>query len=177
MSRRTWEEWPVRRWVAVIGFTPLLGAAFVVLAGTPLGDLSGGWYALMGLAAILSAGVLGSYVPPEGFRPDLGCAPCAVMPGVTVVGAMIAVNTYGAAVVGPALATAITLFGLTQRLSADSSCDVSADPRVEEPVRSRSAMEQLDDEIHDDLCRVVDPASRRSWEPRLAAAPPPRAAG
>ena len=115
--------------------TPLLGAAFVKLAGTPLGDPSIGWFTLMSLAAILSAGVLGSYVPREGFRPDLGCAPCAVMPVATVVGAMIAVNTYGAAVVGPALAAAITLFGMTQRLSNVNSCDVPADPRAGEPVR------------------------------------------
>lgn len=135
MVGRTLKEWPVRRWVAVVALTPLLAAVFVMLAGTPLGDLSGGWYALMSLAAILSAGVLGSYVPPEGFRPDLVCAPCAVMPVATVVGAMIAVNTYGAAVVGPALATAITLFGMTQRLSNVNSCDVPADPRADEPVR------------------------------------------
>ena len=126
MIQQTLGQWSARRWVAVIGLTPLLAAAFVMLAETPLGDLSFGWFALMATAAILSAGVLGSYVPKGGLRPDLGCAPCAVMPVATVVGAMIAVNTYGAAVVGPALASAVTLFGMTQRLSNVTSCDVPA---------------------------------------------------
>jgi hypothetical protein len=146
MIRRTLEEWPARRWIAVFGLTPLLAAAFVMLAEKPLGDPSVGWFTLMSLAAILSAGVLGSYVPQEGFRPGLGCAPCTVMPVATVVGAMIAVSTYGAAVVGPALATAITLFGMTQRLSNVNSCDVPADPRAGEPVRvAVRAMEQPDE--------------------------------
>ncbi len=133
MVRRTLGGWPPRRWLAVIALAPLLAVVFVMLARTPLGDASVAWFTLMGLAAIFSAGVLGSYVPQEGFRPDLGCAPCAVMPVATVAGAMIAVNTYGVAFVGLALATAITLFGLTQRLSNTNSCDVSASPRAGTP--------------------------------------------
>ena len=127
MIRHLLGEWPRRRWVAVISLTPLLAATFVATAGTPLGGLSAGWLALTSLAAILSAGVLGSYVPQQGFRPDLGCAPCAVMPVATVVGAMVAVSTYGAAVIGPALAIAVTLFGLTQRLGNLDSCEVPAE--------------------------------------------------
>ena len=132
MIRRRLGEWPARRWIAVSALTPVLGAFFYTLAGTPLGDLSVGWFTLTSLAAVLSAGVLGSYVPREGYRPDLGCAPCAVMPVATVVGAALAVSTYGAAAIGPALATAITLFGMTQRLGDVTSCDVPADPRTRE---------------------------------------------
>lgn len=135
MIRHTLGEWPLRRWFAVIALTPLLATTFVKLAGASLGGPSVGWFILMSLAAIVSAGVLGSYVPQEGLRPDLGCAPCAVMPVATVVGAMIAVSTYGPAVIGPALATALTLFGLTQRLSNVNSCDVPADLRAAEPIR------------------------------------------
>lgn len=146
MMRRTLGEWPLRRWIAVIALTPLLGATFFMLTGASLGDLSVGWLMLTSLAAILSAGVLGSYVPREGFLPDLGCAPCAAMPVATVVGAMLAANTYGAAVIGPALATAITLFGMTQRLSNDNSCDVPADPRAGEPVRVAVGMREHPDD-------------------------------
>lgn len=138
MIRRTLGEWPLRRWIAVVLLAPLLGAAFFKMAGAPLDGLSVGWLTLMGLAAILSAGVLGSYVPQEGLRPDLGCAPCAVMPVATVVGAMLAVSTYGAAAIGPALAAAITLFGMTQRLSNVDGCDVPADPRAGEPLTTQS---------------------------------------
>lgn len=135
MIRRTLGQWPARRWIAVIALTPLLALTFFTLTGTSLGDPSFGWFTLTTLAAILSAGVLGSYVPREGLRPELGCAPCAVMPVATVAGAMIAMNTYGAAVIGPALATAITLYGLTQRISGGNSCDVPAEPPTGEPVR------------------------------------------
>ena len=130
MVRQALGDWPARRWIAVVAVTPLLAVTFFKLAGASHGAPSVGWLTLMGLAAILSAGVLGSYVPREGLRPDLGCAPCAVMPVATVVGAMIAVNAYGDAVVGPALATAITLFGVTQRLGSVDGCDVSAGPRT-----------------------------------------------
>ena len=111
----------------VISLTPLLAATLIVMAGQPLGGFSAGWFALTSLAAILAAGVLGSYVPQQGFRPDLGCAPCAVMPVATVVGALIAVSTYGHAVTGPTLAIAVTMFGLTQRLGNLDSCEVPAD--------------------------------------------------
>ena len=130
MIRAALETWPARRWVAVFALAPLLLAAFVMSAGIPLSGLSAGWFALASLAAILSAGVLGSYVPQEGLRPDVGCAPCAVMPVATVVGAMFAVNNYGPAAIGPALASAITLCGLTQRLGNANSCDVPADPHA-----------------------------------------------
>ncbi len=135
MVRGALQAWSRRQWVVVVALAPTLGTAFVKMAGVPLGGLPVAWFALMGLAAILSAGVLGSYVPQEGFRPDLGCAPCAVMPVATVVGAMIAVNTFGPAVIGPALAAAVTLFGLTERLSDVNSCDVPVDPRAGEPVQ------------------------------------------
>lgn len=127
MIRHTLVEWPRRRWIAVISLTPLLATTYVAMARVPLGGLSVGWLALTSLAAILSAVVLGSYVPQRGFRPDIGCAPCAVMPVATVVGAVFAVSTYGPSVGGPALAIAVTLFGLTQRLGNLNSCEVPAD--------------------------------------------------
>jgi hypothetical protein len=127
MFRPLFAQWPLRRWIAVVSLTPLLATAFVALAGVPLGGLSVGWLGLTSLAAILSAGVLGSYVPQQGLRPDLGCAPCAAMPVATVVGAGVAVSTYGSALIGPSLAIAVTLFGLTQRVGNLNSCEVPAD--------------------------------------------------
>jgi hypothetical protein len=134
MRHALW-EWPRRRWIACVALAPILTATFVAMAGVPLGGHSLGWLTLVGLAAILSAGVLGSYVPQEGVRPDLGCAPCAVMPVATVAGALVAVSTYGAAIIGPTLAIALTLFGMTQRLSNVNSCVVLEDPPAGEPIR------------------------------------------
>lgn len=125
MVRDTLRAWSSRQWAAVAVGTPVLAAALVAAAGVPRGALSAGWLALAVLGGLLSAGVLGSYVPRGGRRPEPGCAPCAVLPVATVVGALVAVNTYGPALVGPALAVVLTLFGLTQRLGNASRCDAA----------------------------------------------------
>ena len=59
------------------------------------------------------------------------------MPVATVVGAMIAVSTYGRRPHRAGARAAITLFGITHRLGNVDSCDVPTDPRAGEPVRVR----------------------------------------
>src|SRR5687768_5225625 len=108
--------WPRRRRLAVLALTPVLAGAFLAVSGTPVADGSAAWLLLVAVAAALGAAVLASYLPRTGLRPQLGCTPCAAMSAMTVVGAAVALNTYGSALIGPALAVAATLFGLAQRL-------------------------------------------------------------
>lgn len=111
-----------RRKVAVVLLTP--GLAFVFLAVTGVGLLaaSGLWLLLVAVAATLGAGVLATYVPHRGVRPEVGCTPCAAVSAMTVVAATMVLHGYGPALTGPVLAIALTLFGLTQRLGQVDSC-------------------------------------------------------
>lgn len=106
-----------RRRVAVMAAaTPLLAAGYVRAAGVPAGELAAAWLVLGLVAAALGAAVLASYVPVSGGRPDLGCSPCAAVAGLSLVGSVLAMGSYGPSLVGPGLAAAATLYGLTQRL-------------------------------------------------------------
>jgi hypothetical protein len=111
-----------RRRVAVVVLTPVLAAVLLAAAGLGLPALSGVWLLLVAVAAILGAAVLATYVPHRGLRPEVGCTPCAAMSAMTVVGAVMALRSYGPDLTGPALAIAVTLFGLTQRLGQVDSC-------------------------------------------------------
>lgn len=116
------DAWPTRRRLAAVILLPAV-AAWFVFVGTRAGVApSAGWYAVAMVAAVLGAGVLASYVPLAGLRPDLGCTPCATMSVLTVVGATVALGNYGAAVEGPLVASAVLLFGLTQRLREPATC-------------------------------------------------------
>lgn len=105
-----------RRVAAILAVTPLLAAGYVRAAGLPVMDLAVAWLALNLVAAGLGAAVLASYLPASGWRPDLGCSPCAAVAALSLVGSALAVGSYGPSLVGPALAAAITLYALTQRL-------------------------------------------------------------
>ncbi len=106
-----------RRRMAVTALaTPLLVVGYLRAAAVPSGELTVAWLALGLVAAALGAAVLASYLPASGWRPDLGCTPCAAVAGLSLVGSVLAIGSYGASPVGPALAAAVTLFGLTQRL-------------------------------------------------------------
>ena len=113
-------SWPVRRWVATAVATPLLSA---VLAGF-------GWPSQPGVllialtigAAILGGLIVASYVPVTGRGIDLGCGSCAIMSGVTVLGAMVAMSTYPGSLLGPIGAATLMTFGLTRRLNQPSAC-------------------------------------------------------
>jgi hypothetical protein len=105
---------------------PVMAAIFVVVSGTPLGHASVAWLLLVAVAAMLAATVLASYLPRNGRRLELGCTPCAAMSALTVVGAMLALNNFGSMLIGPTLAIAVTLFGLTQRIGEAETCSVPA---------------------------------------------------
>ena len=116
------DSWPTRRRVAAAVLLPAVSAWFVVVGGSADVTTSAGWYALALVAAALGAGVLASYVPATGMRPDLGCTPCATVAALTVVAASIVLRNYGADLAGPLIASAILLFGLVQRLREPVSC-------------------------------------------------------
>jgi hypothetical protein len=116
------DAWPARRRVAGALLLPIVATWFVVVGGSTRATPSTGWYALVVIAAALGAGVLASYVPVTGRKPDLGCTPCATMAALTVVGATFALRSYGADVAGPLFASALLLFGLTQRMSQPATC-------------------------------------------------------
>ena len=122
MLRENLANWPTRRWLVMAALTPALLLLFVDLAGVGRAATSGGWFALALLASIVGAAVLASYVPARGLDLELGCTPCAVMAALTVFGASMAMRNYGGGIEGPALAVAVTLFGLTQRLTQPATC-------------------------------------------------------
>lgn len=111
-----------RRRTAVVAFTPGVAAVFLAASGLDGGAMPAAWLLLVAVAATLSAAVLATYVPERGLRPDFGCTPCAAVSAMTVVGAAIALDSYGPSLVGPAVAIAATLFGLTQRLGQPDAC-------------------------------------------------------
>jgi hypothetical protein len=80
------------------------------------------WYAGAVVAAVLGAAVLASYVPLAGRRLDLGCTPCGTLAALTLVGATMALRSYGSELAGPLVAIAVLLFGLTQRMSQPTTC-------------------------------------------------------
>ena len=114
-------RWPPRRRVAFVALLPVV-ASWFVLAGRGAATPSAGWLVVSLGASGLGAAVLASYVPRVGRRPDLGCTPCSTLAALSLVGATIALTTYRGEVVGPLVATAVLLFGLTQRVGQTASC-------------------------------------------------------
>jgi hypothetical protein len=116
----------VRRVVATLILAPALLALLTQAGGgwtdaaTPL------WLGLLGATAVVGALTLATYVPSRGesWRDTLGCSPCAVVSGGTVLAAAFLVG-QAPHQVGMALpALAVVLFGLVQRTS--STRDVCA---------------------------------------------------
>lgn len=122
MIRTLLDTWPIRRRLAAALLLPFVAAWFVYVGSSTGATPSAGWHALALVASALGAGVLASYVPIAGHRPDLGCTPCAAMSALTVVGATVVLRSYGPDVAGPLVATAVLLFGLTQRLREPATC-------------------------------------------------------
>ena len=60
-------------------------------------------------------------------------AACAAMSALTVVGAAMALGYYGPYLLGPALAVAVTLYGLTQRIGQVDTCATPAGPPSPRP--------------------------------------------
>ena len=120
--------WPLRRWLAFPVAVALLGVGYLTAVGVPVAALPVAWLALALTAAGLGAAVLVSYLPSSGWRPVLGCSPCAAVAALTVLGSLVAVATYGPTFVGPALGAALTLFGFAQRLGGGDRCAVPGSP-------------------------------------------------
>ena len=116
-------RWPLRRRVALLALFPVVAAWFVVI-GRAAGPVPPGaaWYAVVAPVALLGAAVLASYVPLTGRGLDLGCTPCAMFSGLTVLGATTVIHNYGAEIVGPLVGGAVLLFGLTQRMNQPGTC-------------------------------------------------------
>jgi peptidoglycan/LPS O-acetylase OafA/YrhL len=114
--------WPRRRWLAAALLAPVLGG--VVLAVTrPAQDTAGpAWWVLLALVVLAGAGTLASYVPASGVRPDVGCTPCAAVSALTVVAAVMLLRDAGPDLTAVALAAAVSIFGLGQRLSQPRAC-------------------------------------------------------
>lgn len=115
-------RWPRRRWLAALVAFPFVSALFTGAAGVALDQAGLAWSLLLLAAGIMGAGILATYVPRSGLRPGLGCSACAAVSGLTVVGAALALGSYGGQLSGPLLAVALTGFGLTQRLRQEAAC-------------------------------------------------------
>jgi hypothetical protein len=117
------QSWTPRRRLALVALFPLVAAWFVVVGrGAAAAPPSAGWYAGAGVAALLGAAVLSSYLPVSGRRLDLGCTPCATLAALTLVGATMVLRSYGSELAGPLVAVALLLFGLTQRMNQPATC-------------------------------------------------------
>lgn len=115
-------SWPHRRLVAAALLLPLVLALFLGAAETDIPGAGPGWLALTVVASATAALVLSSYLPTTGARLELGCTPCGILAGLTVLGATMAMRNYSTGIEGPAVAVALTLFGLTQRLGQPATC-------------------------------------------------------
>jgi hypothetical protein len=129
MLRFLVDAWPTRRRLAWAALLPVLVGSFVLIGRASVeAPRPAGWYVGVSVAGVLGAAVLASYVPLAGGGLDLGCTPCAMLSGLTVVGAGAAIHHYDGALVGPLFASAMLLFGLSQRMSRPATCEA--------PVRS-----------------------------------------
>lgn len=70
-----------------------------------------------------AAAALATYVPLRGWRPDLGCWPCAAMPAMTVLAAVWFLGTAPHQLSMAVLARTVVALGLVQRLTgAAAAC-------------------------------------------------------
>ena len=110
-----------RRGVVSVVLAPL---AWLVLtsAGGGLTYAPLAWILLVGLASVLGAVSLSTYVPGVGFKPVWGCGPCAVVSATSLplAALMLHANPWqsGTAV----MAVFITGIGLVQRLRDPKAC-------------------------------------------------------
>jgi hypothetical protein len=112
-------RWPRRRTAATAVLAPVLFVALVTTGGGLMLTVAPLWTALVALTALVSAATLATYLPlpDQGWRPDLGCSPCAAMSAGSV---LAAAWLLGSAPLQPAMAAvalAAATFGLVQRLT------------------------------------------------------------
>ena len=117
-------RWPRRRVLSALAAAPLVGAALAAVGGGLPGPV--GWAVLVGVASLIGAATLASYVPMRGTgrRLDIGCTPCAVVAALTLVGAagILGGSPHDAA--SAALAVGLVAFGLLQRMTDPETCPV-----------------------------------------------------
>ncbi|HUX72009.1 MAG TPA: hypothetical protein VMV41_15935 [Cellulomonadaceae bacterium] len=117
-------RWPRRRVLSGLAAVPVVGAALAAVGGGLPGPV--GWTALVGVASVIGAATLASYVPMRGTgrRLDIGCTPCAVVAALTLVGAagILGGSPHDAA--SAALAVGLVAFGLLQRMTDPETCPV-----------------------------------------------------
>ncbi|MBD7952450.1 hypothetical protein [Oerskovia rustica] len=112
--------WGRRRLVVGALLAPGLLALLVEADGGWTHHLTPLWLGLLAVVAVVGGLTLASYVPARGesWRDTLGCSPCAVVSGGTVLAAVFLVGQapHQVGMVLPALA--VVLFGLVQRTSS-----------------------------------------------------------
>ena len=116
--------WPLRRRMAVGLIAPVLLVLMVATSGGWAAATSSVWTALVAGVALACAATLATYLPRAGtgFRPDLGCTPCAAVAAVTVLASFGLVNSAPHDVSTAVLALGVSAFGLVQRLNNPSTC-------------------------------------------------------
>jgi hypothetical protein len=111
-----------RRLVTVIAFPLLL----VVYAS--FGPFWAIWWAVPValLSAGLAAAILASYVPEPGSGRlvDVGCTPCAMVAGASVLGSLVLRDTRPLDAGIAAMALGLLVFGMAQRIGGAVSCAV-----------------------------------------------------
>ena len=116
--------WPLRRRMAVGLIAPVLLVLMVATSGGWAAATSSVWTALVAGVALACAATLATYLPRAGtgFRPDLGCTPCAAVAAVTVLASFGLLNSAPHDVSTAVLALGVSAFGLVQRLNNPSTC-------------------------------------------------------
>jgi hypothetical protein len=116
--------WPLRRRMAVGLLAPMQLVLMVATSGGWAPATSPMWTALVAGVALACATTLATYLPRPGtgFRPDLGCTPCAAVAAVTVLASFGLLNSAPHDVSTAVLALGVSAFGLVQRLNNPSTC-------------------------------------------------------
>ena len=115
--------WPLRRRMAVGLIAPMLLVLMVATSGGWAPETSPMWTALVAGVGLACATTLATYLPRPGtgFKPDLGCTPCAAVAAVTVLASFGLLNSAPHDVSTAVLALGVSAFGLVQRLNP-STC-------------------------------------------------------
>lgn len=112
--------WGRRRLVVGALLAPGLLALLVEVGGGLARGIPPLWLGLLAVVSVVGGLTLASYVPARGesWRDTLGCSPCAVVSGGTVLAAVFLIGQapHQVGMVLPALA--VVLFGLVQRTSS-----------------------------------------------------------
>jgi hypothetical protein len=110
--------WLTRHTLAMAVLTPVIFTGYAAALGTGLGDPA--WDVLLGAMSLVAAMILTTYLPLRG-QGRATAASCSLMAGLLVPGAGVLLS-QGAGIAGGAMALAILLLGLLQRVSGTSAC-------------------------------------------------------